>query len=61
MQRVYLNNQTGRERLHIEIDKGEIADLLDDVNDFDAWPATLAFVEILKEAQVLFTAREDSR
>lgn len=54
MQRVYMNRIPGRRRIHVEIEEGEITDLLDDINDFDAWPATLALVEILKEAQAVW-------
>lgn len=55
MRRIYLNRRTGEECLHIEILGSEIPDLLDDSSDFDAWPATLEFLDILKEAHELFT------
>lgn len=60
MQRIYLSRVTGQQRIHVEIDQGEVADLLDDLRgtDSDAWPATWALIEILKEAHELFTTQD---
>lgn len=53
MDRVYMNRRTGEERIHIEIDASEIADVLADLaqdEDRFSHDATRRLVQILRAA-----------
>lgn len=58
MRVVYTDLRTGSQRIHVEILADDMPDLLDDTNDFDAWPVTLDMVQIIKEAQAKFRGAE---
>lgn len=53
MDLVYVNRTPGRQRIHVEIDLEEIAELLDDLLplDHDAWRATKQLVAILVDSR----------
>ncbi|MFJ1993039.1 hypothetical protein [Streptomyces asiaticus] len=56
MDRIYMNRIPGSERIHIEIDASEIADLLDDFTPAsDAFEATKKLHRILIEALHVFS------
>ena len=57
MDRIYTNRRPGELRIHLEIADNEIADLLDDLGtpDFDAFPATREFIDMLRAAHSEFT------
>jgi hypothetical protein len=51
-ERVYMNRRTGEERIHIEITRAEISEML----DRSTAPATRRFWELLAEAETQFDA-----
>jgi hypothetical protein len=56
MERIYTDTSPGRHRFHLEIDEGEVADLLDDLRplDHDVFAATKELVAILEDMEVRF-------
>lgn len=52
MDRIYMNRIPGQERIHVEIDAGEISDLLDDLKETpDDFAATRQLLKILRAAE----------
>lgn len=63
MEIIYTNHQGGQRGIHIQIADHEIADVLDDLdapavrNDlFDAFAATKDLLDLLRKANIAFTA-----
>ena len=55
---IYTDTRPDQHRIHVEIDEGDIADLLDDLRplDHDVFGATKDFIALLEDTQAKFRA-----